>query len=261
LGVLPKVKALRDRMAKELPAFDLAQFDKLEDYALALMFAQTRFQIATMPPDDLQALSTDATTLRAQLLADATALSLHGLVDPHMLDQLKGANGYKNVAQDLQILSETMLESWPKIQGKSATAADELQAASRIATRLTRIIGLREQGPALLATATDQRMRAFTLVLRAYEEARDAVGYLRRHDEDADTIAPSLYLGVSKHRQTADPEPAPAPTGTQPAGTSPTPAPVSATATTEVPAISPAAATAAVAAQKGAPASKQPFLT
>ena len=156
LGVLPEVKALRDRMAKELPAFDLAAFDKLEDYVLALTFAQGAYQTATLPPDDLQALATEAASLRERLLADARALALHGLFDARKLDQLKGANGNKNVAQDLQMLSQAMQESWPQIQGKSATVAEDLQTASRVSTRLTRVIGLREQGPALLADATDQ---------------------------------------------------------------------------------------------------------
>jgi hypothetical protein len=146
LGVLPEVAALRERMVKELPAFDIAQFDKLEDYTLALRFAHAAFQTATLPPDDLTELSAEAVALRARLLADATALSLHALLDARKLDQLKGANGIKNVAQDLQMLSQIMQESWPQIQGKSATMAEDLQTASRIGTRLTRIVGLREQG-------------------------------------------------------------------------------------------------------------------
>jgi hypothetical protein len=53
LGVLPEVTVLRERMTKELPSFDLATFDKMEDFALALSFAQTNFLTATQPPDDL----------------------------------------------------------------------------------------------------------------------------------------------------------------------------------------------------------------
>jgi hypothetical protein len=248
LGVLPEVRALRDRMAKELPAFDLVQFDKLEDYVLALTFTQARMQITTLPPDDLQTLSADATTLREQLVADAKALSLRGLLDPRTLDQLKGANGYKNVAQDLQILSTTMQDSWSRIQGKSATTADELQAASRIATRLIRVIGIREQGPTLVAAATDQRMRAFTLVLHTYQEARDAVGYLRRHEGDADSIAPSLYPGVAKRRHAPDPAPAPAPAdGTHPA------------TAVQIPAATPATAGAITSSPAGATTNRGPF--
>jgi len=43
LGVLPEAKALRERIIKELPSFDIASFDRLEDYALALGVTQTRF--------------------------------------------------------------------------------------------------------------------------------------------------------------------------------------------------------------------------
>jgi hypothetical protein len=259
LGVLPEVKALRDRISKELPAFDLAAFDKLEDYALALSSAQTNFLTATQPPDDLQALSTEASTLHDRLLADAQALSRHNLVDGNQLAQLRGGNGYKNLAQDLQILSKVMQESWTQIQGKTPTVAEDLKTANQMSTRLMRIVGLREQSPALLASASEARMRAFTKFTQVYEDTRRAVGYLRAPQGDADSIAPTLYPGRPKRRGSAEPQP-PTP---QPPAVTPAPAPVSGTATTEVPAVSPAAASAAVAAQKGATtqASKGPFVS
>jgi hypothetical protein len=90
LGVLPEVTALRERILKELPAFDVTQVDKLEDYALALRFAHAAFQTATLPADDLTELSEEASALRERLVADAKALSLHNLLDPRKLDSLKG---------------------------------------------------------------------------------------------------------------------------------------------------------------------------
>src|SRR3954464_13944802 len=71
LGALPEMRGLRDRMAKELPAFDVAAFDKLDDYVQAMKFAQSGFQIATRPPDDLQPLVEEGGKLRDRLLADA----------------------------------------------------------------------------------------------------------------------------------------------------------------------------------------------
>src|SRR4051794_1148941 len=47
LGSLPEIKKLRERMVKELPAFDVAAFDKLEEYAMALSRAHALYQIAT----------------------------------------------------------------------------------------------------------------------------------------------------------------------------------------------------------------------
>ncbi len=97
---------------------------------------------------------------------------------------------------------------WQKIQGKCATTPDDLTAATQMATRLTRVVGLREQSPAVLAALTEERMRAFTQLLKVYDETRSAVGYLRRHVGDADSIAPSLYTGKSTRRKATEADPA-----------------------------------------------------
>jgi len=251
LGVIPEVMALRDRIIKELPAFDINFVDKLEDYTLALRFAHAAYQTATKPPDDLADLSEEAVSLRERLLADATALSLHNLLDRRKLEFLKGANGIKNVAQDLQMLSQVLQESWSKIQGKSATTAEDLQAASRIATRLTRIVGVREQSPAQEAAVILQRERVFFLTMRAYDETRAAIAFVRRREGDAESITPNLYTGRGRIRPTTTP----ATDGPEAA------APPSANTTQEIPILSPEAVAAAVAAQKGGPGSKDPFLS
>jgi hypothetical protein len=255
LGVLPEVKALRDHIGQELPAFDLAAFDKLEDYALALSSAQTNYLTATQPPDDLQALNAEAAALHDRLLADAKALAQHNLVDRNQIAQLRGGNGYKNLAQDLQILSKVLLESWAQIQGKTPTAQEDLKLANQMSTRLMRIVGIREQAPALLDSASEARMRAFTKFTQVYDETRRAVGYLRAPQGDADSIAPTLYPGRPKRRGSADAQPDPTGNAPAPVGTTPAPAPVS--ATPAVPAAPPA--TLASAASTNAP--KQPFLS
>ena len=195
LGVLPEIKALRERIVKELPTFDVASFDKLEDYALALSSTHTDVLTATEPQDDLSSLAVEAGEMRDRLSADSKALAAHKLLDAAQLAQLKGGTGYKSLAQDLQVLSKVMQDSWPQIQGKSATTSDDLKTANQMSTRLMRIVGLREQGPAMLAAASEARLRAFTQLIRVYEDARRAVNYLRAPQGDADTIAPSLYPG------------------------------------------------------------------
>lgn len=200
LGSLPEMRTLRERMIKELPAFDVAAFDKLEDYAQALKFAQSGFQIATQPPDDLEALVETGGKLHDRMLADAKALGQYGLFDVKQLDKLKGGNGFNNLAEDLELLSRAMTSAWETIKGKALTPFEDVQTASRIGLRLTRIVGLREQGPARLAAATELRLRAFTLVSRTYEEAREAIGYLRRREGDLENIAPTLYPGKSRRK-------------------------------------------------------------
>ncbi len=215
IGVLPEVKALRPQIEKELPSFDLASFDKLEDYAWALSYAQSLYLTATQPPDDLAELAPAATQLRERLLADARSLAHYGLVDSGQLAELKGANGVKNIAQDLQILVIALQANWASIQGKAPTTAADLDTAMRMSARLMRIVGGREQGPAQQAAATDRRLRAFTMVLNVYEDVRRAVGYLRAREDDADSIAPALHPGRPRRKQADPPSP--------PANTPPTP--------------------------------------
>ena len=261
LGVLPEAKALREQIIKELPSFDIAPFDRLEDYALALGVTQTAFLIATERPSDLQPLADEALQLRETLLKDAQALARRNLIDGGQLANLKGVNGYKNIAQDLQILSKILQDAWPNIQGRAGTTADELKTASQMSTRLSRVVGMREQGPAQVAAATDDRLRAFTLVLRTYEDARRAVKYLRGRQGDADSIMPSLYPGRPRQRQSDPTEPntpkAPS-DGPGTSGTASKPADVN--AIQAVPAVAPEASTAVAATPKNAPASKDPFL-
>ncbi len=208
LGALPEIKALRERIVKELPQFDITSFDKLEDYVQAFKYAQSGFQIATEPADELNALTEAGNELRERLLADANALTLYKLFDGSQLEMLKGGNGFNNLAEDLELLSRAMLANWSKIQGKALTPLEDVQTASRIGLRLTRLAGLREQGPARLAEATELRQRAFHVVVRTYEEARDAIRFLRRREGDLEDIAPTLYSGRGRRRSTEEePEP------------------------------------------------------
>jgi hypothetical protein len=206
VGALPEIRALRERFVAELPTFNMSEFDKLEDYAWALSYAQALHLTANGSNHDLELLNEEAIKLRDRLLADATSLSKHGLLDGTPLAELKGVNGYKNVAQDLQVLATMLQAVWPSIQGKSPTQAEDLPLALRTSARLFRVVGLREQGPAQIEAAADRRQRAFTLTLRVYEDVRRAVAYLRARQGDAETIAPTLFTGKAKFGKKEKPE-------------------------------------------------------
>lgn len=57
-------------------------------------------------------------------------------------------------------------------------------------------IARREQVQAKQSVVTKDRLRAFTLLSRAYNEARRAAVYLRWNDGDADSLVPSFYGAV-----------------------------------------------------------------
>jgi len=255
LGVVPEVRALREQVVKELPAFDIERFDRLEDYALALSYAQARFLSATEGPSDLEPVASEAAKLREKLLAEAKALVHHNIVSQAQLSQLKGANGYKNVATDVMVLANLLQTVLPQIQGKSLTTGEDLERASRVATRLLRIVGMREQGPVQIAEATELRLRAYTRLIQSYEAVRRAVTYLRGTKEDADSITPSLHPGRPRQRKGSEPE-LPATGGNAPGASSET-APVGA----GVVASSAAPAEAQKPAGSSALGSKGPFLS
>jgi hypothetical protein len=204
LGALPEIRALRSEIEQQIPGFDLKAFDHLEDFALALHHAHTQYLTATQPADDLEAVATEAAALRQTLHLDATALSHRGLIDANKLKELRGPNGYKNLATDLAILASVLKESWPQIEGRTGIAPSELERALKLGQRLVRIVGLREQGPATVAVATELRQRAFTLLFRTYDNIRRAVTFLRWNGNEADAIAPSLYAGRGGGRRRAE---------------------------------------------------------
>jgi len=257
LGVLPELRGLRDQIAKDLPAFDIQRFDKLEDYALALSSAQARYLAATEPPDDLQDIAERAGRARERLLAEANALVAHGIVSAGQIAQLKGANGYKNIATDLMVLCGIMHSAWDQIQGKTLTTAEELDEDSRVATRLLRIVGLREQGPAQVAEATDLRMRAFTLLLQTYDDARRAVTYLRSAEGDADDITPALHPGRPRRRPGDPQPPAPGPVPSPPF----TPPPTTSSSAGNIPSAASASALVPPAATMARGDNKGPFMS
>lgn len=194
LGKLPTLQGLREAIARELPAFDLTKLDRLEDYARCLSHAQTRAQTSPESANRLRAVATEAGALRTQLYRDAQALACRGIISASGLEQYKGLNGYLNTASDLLILADVLTPQWPKIQGRCGATLEELQRAAKLAVRIHRLLGLREQEPARATETADMRARAFTLFLKAYSQLRRAVVWLRWDENDADRFAPSLYV-------------------------------------------------------------------
>src|SRR5690349_8898244 len=96
LGSLPEIRALRARIAAEMPQFDIARFDKLEAYTLAMGHAHALYMGASTPLESLDQISDEATRLREVLYSDAAALAQRNLLDGSRLSELKGAHGFRN---------------------------------------------------------------------------------------------------------------------------------------------------------------------
>src|SRR5262249_25139756 len=152
---------------------------------------------------------------------DAGALVKRGLLEAASIADLKGTTGYLNVASDVAVLARIMRERWSTIEGQTGVKYRELLEAESLYERFMDADGTREQQGVKVAAATEQRQRAYTLMMNAYDEARRAVSWLRWHEDDVEKFAPSP--SGNRSRKVAEPPPPPAP---QPVVPATPPAPV-----------------------------------
>jgi hypothetical protein len=200
LAKLPLILNLRAEIARFLPFFELHRLDNLERYAVVLRAVHARYLREARPDERGPALLREATELRHTLLADLNALARRGHVDASALSALTSTKGYRSLALDLELLVALFRRDWDVLAGKCAVLNSELERASALVKQLQRIAGRRRGSAARPAETAELRARAFTLFVRAYDETRAAVLYLRRRVGDADAIAPSLFAGRSNGR-------------------------------------------------------------
>ncbi len=195
LGALPNLTMLRESITSELPKFDLAQFDAIQTYAHALAEAHNAYTVAAEPTDTLPALAARATELRDVLLADTQALVRRGHIHAKRLAELKGGNGYLNAGSDVGALVKILREHWSTIESNTGIKASELDEGRDLFERITIAHGGRTQPSRTAVAADDDRRRAFTLLVNAYQRAREAAAYLRARQGDAEKLLPSLWAG------------------------------------------------------------------
>jgi hypothetical protein len=148
--------------------------------------------------------------VRDLLLADARALSSHGLIEPNRVASRTRVRSHAELAFDVMRLLELLYESWPEVSDKTALTLDDLKEHELLAFELLMSIGRRNR-PREVAEATVRRQRVFTLLVTAYNQVRRAVLFFRAHEGDADRFAPSLFGGRKNgNHRTPEPQPAPA---------------------------------------------------
>lgn len=204
LAAVPRINAIRDKI-EALPV-DHDRIDRLDVIARAAGHAQAVYAVASSPPEQLQQVYERAIKERAGLRSDITNLITHELVNADALSGLSNETGYRNVGYDLLSLVEIFRGAGERIQGRTGTLPEDLDEAELLANQLLEMTAQRAGDDKVPPAVVSERVRAFTLLVSSYDEARKAVGFLCWGTDEADKIAPSIYAGRSKKKESSSPK-------------------------------------------------------
>jgi hypothetical protein len=196
LGSFQRLRSLRASVVNELPKHEMRHWDGLQTYALAALHAH----VVSMVPDDsddrarVKRLLDEAVPLRKKLLVAAEAIAHAGVFDADRVAQIRSGAGHMDRGVDLIALCALYTERWAEVENRTMVTKEEVQRAGVLGPALLEALGAKRLANTRLPAAElrDDRARAFTLLVRAYETCQQAVAYLRFREGDAGAYAPSL---------------------------------------------------------------------
>lgn len=180
-----------------LVLLDMAAIDRIGLIALALSSADARDKGA-----ETRAPMTPVSTLRqcrVDLLEIVGMLERRQLLPKELRRRLSGKQDRQSIAFDILLLCEILRRAQNEGHGVLFTS-DELLERETSANRALLDLGFARASDTA-NEAADMRVRIFTLLVRAYDEAVRGIAYLRWHHGDADQILPSLYSAHSRARR------------------------------------------------------------
>lgn len=198
LASVRKLRPLHAEIA-EIEQVDMTRIEELEHYTLALLYAHASHITQVDDLDELQHAVAQARQMRGLLRGELDNLARHGVLKPTGLTRRSNERSHCQLALELLGLSSILRKAWPALAGKSPVELSQLDQAEALARRILRAPGSDRRKQR--RETTEMRARAFTLFVRAYDEARRAVTFLRWHSNDAATIVPSLYAARRRRRR------------------------------------------------------------
>ncbi len=212
LGLMGRIFAFRERFLT-LPDFDITYVDRLEDLAKATLHIQAMLTTIGSGPAAIDEMIAEGVELREILTHDAKSLVLRKQLDGAILAGLDGGNGRRKLGLDLIGIANGVRPALERLGGKTTLTAEDLDRAEVLGARIVKAVGDREFAESQAAELQHLRAKAFTLLVKSYDQIRRAVAYFRHDEGDVDVLFPSLFAG--KKARTRD-EGAPANTGTKP---------------------------------------------
>ena len=199
LAAADRVEVLMPELA-QLPALDIDRIRKLRMYAAACQYAYLLARVPVPVDPRLPRLLEEGATLRKRLLSTAEMLVEFGEVPEPRVAAIRNTHGHLEMAQGLERLAMLFREIWDRVESRVPITREMIERAPALAFELHGLLGEKIVRP--LPNPRDaQRMklRAYTLLVKAYEECQRGVTYLRHHEGDAAWYTPSFY---TKRRRT-----------------------------------------------------------
>jgi hypothetical protein len=198
--------------------FDRRHVDNLKTYAHALIHANAQVIAHSPETSNFDELAVQARALREELLNVCDVLVGRGLVKKSTIDKIREGQGNLDLIADVAALLVIAKEH----EDGSLVRHEDVALGARLVAELPNAYAQHTGKDPKLEPLLQLRRAIGAVFTFAYSEIVHGLRYVRRAHDDADIIAPSIYVprGTAKKSPDGDaPEPAPAP------GPKPAPAP------------------------------------
>jgi hypothetical protein len=175
-----------------LSFYDADAANKLKVRAHALYWANGLHFWTLEGPGPVDHLVEDLRNYRKVLVAEVELMTLHGWLPANAVT-LRGGPGFTELAQDVTVLGQVLMTNWSKLSERVRTERayihQALVTAEQLQTARTQMDAIKERSKSTAAT----RAAAWKLAYASYAEVERGIAFLRFHEDDAKTIAPSLF--------------------------------------------------------------------
>jgi len=174
--------------------FDFSLIEHVRERARALHYIDTLYTAQAALGQDLPRFAAEGAQLRDLLRDSAQLVGRLGLMPGTKLDAIDGGNGYRAIADDIETYANALRTHWDTVQGKVPVDLPTLARANRLSEEMLHALGARDRTSPEIVSAARLRQAAFTLLAHTWQEIRRVVAYLRPNGDDADRLAPSIYV-------------------------------------------------------------------
>lgn len=189
-----------------LPGIDTTKLERFALYAEALYFTQTTLVSRASRAKQMPALASEGWKVREIFMKYADLLVTLERFPADVLARLREGSGYRDLIEDLGALTAWFREVPDLTAPGSLVTVDLVDRAAELARTMRDTAGLDHDLDLTQGQLLAERQKLGVLLLAAHSEIRRAIEYIRYHEGDAATLAPTLYAPTKGRRAPASHE-------------------------------------------------------